>query len=349
MTKLGIIVRADLGSGLQSQSYNLTRMLKPDRVLIVDSTPFNGAQQYPEMYEGFESFTSNGFPTNLDSARFMNGLTHVLAAETIYNNKMYEIGRMKQIKTFTQTNWEFNDHIKNPRLPKPTTWLMPSYWHLEEMKSIHSNTVYLPPPIFMNDFKEARNANLSRDSKRRFVHIIGKAASHDRNGTFDVIDALKHTDVDFELVVRSQYEIPEYQELMNDNRIKLEIGNKEDQQELYKDFDAMILPRRYGGLCLPVNEALSCGLPVIMTDVSPNNQILPKEWLVPAQVFNQFMARTNIDIYKSDTMRLGKKLEAFATMDSKKLLEYKTRAVDLAMDNYSHEILKPQYQEIMEL
>jgi DNA polymerase I-like protein with 3'-5' exonuclease and polymerase domains len=31
-----------------------------------------------------------------------------------------------------------------------------------------------------------------------------------------------------------------------------------------------------------MNEALLSGLPVIMTDVSPNNTILPPEWLVEA-------------------------------------------------------------------
>lgn len=38
----------------------------------------------------------------------------------------------------------------------------------------------------------------------------------------------------------------------------------------------MILPRKYAGLCLPMNEALMSGLPVIMTDIEPNNVILPK-------------------------------------------------------------------------
>ena len=29
------------------------------------------------------------------------------------------------------------------------------------------------------------------------------------------------------------------------------------------------MPRRYGGLCLPMNEALTSGLPVIMSNQSP--------------------------------------------------------------------------------
>lgn len=347
--KLGIIVRSDLGSGLQSQTYNLTRMLKPDRILIVNSKPFNQREQYNEMYEGFETQISEGFPTNLDSSRFIKSLTHILSAETMYNPKIYELARVRGIKTYTQLNWEFCDHIKNTHLPRPTKWLMPSHWHLEEMKSIYPDTIYLPPPIFMNDFKQARKKNLSRVGKRRFVHIIGKAASHDRNGTYDVLDALKHTTADFELVIKSQYEVPEYQELMGDNRITLKIENSLDQEELYTDFDAMILPRRYGGLCLPVNEALSSGLPVIMPNISPNYSILPREWLVNAQIYNQFMARTNIDIYKSDTMQLAKKIESFAIMDDDKLLEYKTKAVDLANDNYSHEVLKSKYLEVMDL
>src|SRR5690606_2061207 len=114
-----------------------------------------------------------------------------------------------------------------------------------------------------------------------------------------------------ELVIRSQYPLP-YQ--INDRRVMFDIGNKLEQNELYKDFDAMILPRRYGGLCLPMNEALCSGLPVIMTDISPNNRILPENWLAQARVKTQFMTRTMIDLYMTDLQDLARRIDQFATM-----------------------------------
>ena len=44
----------------------------------------------------------------------------------------------------------------------------------------------------------------------------------------------------------------------------------------------MIMPRRYGGLCLPLAEAMTSGLPVFRSSVSPNNE-LPADWLIPGE------------------------------------------------------------------
>jgi hypothetical protein len=346
---LGAIVRGDLGSGLQTQTYALTRMLKPDRLLYIDSTVFNHGEQRPELYDGFTMQKSNGFPTNLDSVRFMRGLTHLITAETIYNHKMYEVARATGCKVFTQLNWEFLDHLVNPHMPKPYMWLMPSYWMYDEMKAKFPNTIYLPPPIIMSDFKRAREANLDRRGTRRFLHVMGKVASHDRNGTYDLLDAMKYSTGNFILVIRSQYPVSEYMERANDSRIQFDIGNVEDQCDMYDGFDAMIIPRRYGGLCLPMNEALSSALPVIMPDISPNNRVLPNEWLVAAQVTHQFQARTKIDVNQTDVVALGKKLDWLAELSDDDLQQQKLNAYDLALQNYSSETLKPIYEKVMEL
>lgn len=348
--KLGEIVRADLGSGLQSQTLNLCRMLKPDRLMLVNSTSFNESPVYPEMYEGFDVQMTAGWPTNLDCARFVKDLTHIITAETAYNPRIYELSRFHDTKVFTQLNWEFLDHIHNPRLPGPYKWLMPSYWKLEEMQQLFPNTVYLPPPIFMNDFKKARLTNFARESShRRFVHIMGKVASHDRNGTLDLINALKFSKERYQLVIRSQYPVPEYAQLVNDNRVIFDIGNVKEQNDMYEDFDAMVLPRRYGGLCLPMNEALASGLPVIMSDTSPNDKVLPKEWLAKGEVGGSFKARTEIDIFTCDVVDLARCLDRFASMSQIELDGAKGEAYNIAIEQYSSDTLKPKYIEELEL
>lgn len=349
MSVLGAIVRGDLGSGLQAQTYNLTRMLKPARLLYVNSTPFNGAKQHPEMYDGFNVQMTQGWPTNLDSSRFMRGLTHLITAETVYNPRMYDLARLHGVKVYTQLNWEFLDHLVNPRMPQPYKWLMPSYWMYEEMKAKFPNTIYLPPPIIISDFNNARNVNMKRTGQRKFLHIMGKVASHDRNGTFDLLDSLKYSSADFQLVIRSQFPVSEYIDICSDPRVRFEIGNIEDKNDMYSNFDLMIMPRRYGGLCLPMNEALCCALPVIMPNISPNNKILPSEWLVGAEKTHTFLARTHIDVHKSDIIALGKKLDWFAEMDEDQLMEAKAQALDIGIENYSADTLKPKYMEIMEL
>lgn len=344
-SKLGIIVRSDLGSGLQSQTYNLTRMLKPDRILHINSKPFNGREQHTEMYEGFQGFSTQGFPDARSVRRFLAGLTHVLTAETFYGFEMIKLANQNNIKTFNQYNYEFCDHLRQP-LPNPYLWLAPSHWYTEEMKAKFENVRYLPPPIFTNDFKDARETNFDRTGSRRFVHIVGKQAEHDRNGTEDLLRALEFCQSEFELVIRSQYPLP-YE--INDRRLTFDFGNKTEQNELYKDFDAMIIPRRYGGLCLPMNEALCSGLPVIMTDVSPNNQILPEHWLCQAKVKMQFMTRTMIDCHMSDLQDLASIIDRFATMPDKDLSREKATAFQIGFNEFDADNLREKYKEVLEL
>lgn len=349
MTKLGVIVRCDLGSGLQSQTYNLTRLLKPDKLLLIDSRPFNGHVQVPSMYEGFNVQVSQGFPTNRDVLRFIKDLTHIVTAETFYSHFLVSQSKARGIKTFQQYNYEFCEHLGNKFLPLPYKWLAPSYWYLEEMESKFENVVYLPPPIFLNDFKAAREINWERFGPRKFVHIMGKVASHDRNGTFDLLSALQFSKANFELTIRSQYDVPEYRNYINDHRIKWDIQNVENQQDLYKDFDAMILPRRYGGLCLPMNEALSSGLPVIMSDISPNNKVLPSAWLIDSVKVDEFKARTLIDVHAINYQHLGERLDWLATISDDELQQLKTDAFEIAYNNYSSDSLKLIYLKELEL
>lgn len=342
--KLGIIARQD-ASGLGNQSRNLTYMLKPDRLLVIDSTPFNGHAQHPEWYDGYTGIVSKGFPDNITVRRFLSGLTHVLTAETFYSSHLVELANRSGIKTFNQYNWEFLDNLKH-NLPVPYKWLAPSHWKLDEMKAKFDNVEYLPPPIFLNDFKSARELNMKRKGKRRFCHVVGKQATHDRNGTEDILRALHKCLTDFELVIQSQFPL-DYR--INDRRVIFDFTDKPEPYQLYEDYDAMILPRRYGGNCLPLHEALSSGLPVIMTDIEPNNRILPKEWLVDSSIKTTFQARVPIECYQSDLDDLARVIDNFASMSDEELEENKLRAFDLAYKHYSTDSLIDRYRKVLEL
>lgn len=344
--KLGMIVRGD-DTGLGNQTRNLAYMLRPDKVMYINSKPFNGNEQHHEWYENFKGFATLGFPDNRAILRFMDGLTHIITCETFYSYELIRLANQQGIKTFNQFNYEFLDNLRQV-LPIPYKFLAPSHWHEEEMKDKFENVVYLPPPIFTNDFKDAREENFARTGRRRFVHIVGKQAEHDRNGTEDLLHSLELTNADFELVIRSQKPLP-YE--INDSRVTFDYRNRShnELQDLYKDFDAMILPRRYGGLCLPMNEALCSGLPVIMTDVSPNNRILPEAWLAQARVKKQFMTRTMIDCYMADLHDLARVIERFATIDQKTLNEVKAQAFQIGFDEFDADNLRQKYKEILEL
>lgn len=331
--RLGIVARCDK-TGLGNQTLELTKMLEPHKVLLINSIPFNGNPQHPQWYDGYNVQHVRGFPTDAEVDQFLDGLDAVLTCEIPYNWHMFREAKKRGIRTVLQYNYEFLDYLNNPSLPLPDVLLSPSVWHLAEMQSRFQDqceVVYLPPPTNPEPFEPIAHHNANKDCRRRYLHVVGKRAIHDRNGTDTLLRALKYLKLTgIEIVIKSQQELP--RELLNQSKYKVTVdtSNPDNPSELYRDFDAVILPRKFGGLCLPMNEALCAGLPVIMTDVEPNDYLLPDEWLVPVTKNGEFMTRTNIDIYEADEMALAKKIDWLSTLGDDKLLEWKEHASNLA-------------------
>lgn len=345
-TKLGIVVFAN-DSGLGAQTRRLTQMLRPYRILAIDSSGFSkNASQHFNWYDGFSGYKVQGFPTNREVKTFLEGLTHVIVCENPLNFYLLTESKRRGIKVFIQSNYEFCDHLNN-ELDLPEKFIMPSYWKIDEMRQrFGSQTVdYLPPPIDPQEFQEAREINLGRQETcqddKRYLHVVGTLAAHDRNGTLDLLAALPHCQSDFQLTIKSQHDLPpEY--MTNDKRVRYQIGNEAENGRLYHNFDALILPRRYGGLSLTTCEALMSGLPVIMTNISPNNQLLPEVWLVDATKKGEFKTRTMIDIYQTDPQLLAAKIDSFTSKDDKLM------AFEIGYNEFSTTVLKPKYERLIE-
>lgn len=344
VTQLGLVCFAN-DSGLGNQTRRLAQMLNPHRLLVINSRSFskNNTQHF-DWYDGFSGYTVDGFPKNHEIKVFLRGLTHVLLAENPLNFFLISEANRLGIKTYIQSNYEFCDNLNNPSLPLPDKFLMPSYWMLEEMKKRfgEDRVEYLPPPISPNEFKLARDVNNSRSGSIRLLHIVGTLAAEDRNGTLDLLEALKHTTTDFSLTIKSQHPLPENY-MVNDHRVIYKIGNETDPQDLYRDFDALILPRRYGGLSLTCNEALMSGLPVIMPDISPNNKLLPRDWVIPAQKSGELQTRALIQLYKTPAVNLAFKIDQLCHTISP---EMRMDAFQIAFDQFAPSQLKPQYEAL---
>lgn len=330
--------------GLGAQTRRLAYMLKPYRILLIDSSDFSkNTEQHFEWYDGFTGYRVKGFPSNYEIKKFMQGLTHVLVCENPLNLSLLSRAQREGIKVFIQSNYEFCDHLDKD-LPLPHKFLMPSYWKIAEMKERFGDdkVEYLPPPIDPNEFKDAREENFSRQGKPRLLHIVGTLAAKDRNGTLDLLESLAHIDNDFELVIRSQHELPsEY--MTNDRRVRYVIENTPNAYDMYKDFDAMILPRRYGGLSLGCNEALMSGLPVIMLNISPNNRLLPQDWLVEPMIGGEFYTRIMLEYYAVNPVALAEKIQWLLRQDLNKL---KSEAFEIGYNEFSPAVLKPKYEEL---
>ena len=339
--RTGLLAFCNSG-GLGIQTKRLYDMLKPEKVMIIDSRRFSQNKEmnwdwYPE-----DSMVTDGFPRNCDINKWLVGLDSVLTVENPYNFYLVHACKEMGIKLFVQTNYEFCENVFAPHLPVPDMFLMPSYWKLEEMKKMFPGRVmYLPPPIDPKEFEEVFEINGTMLGQTRFLHIVGTLAAGDRNGTLDLLKAVKLSKEDYSLTIHSQHELPkEY--LSDDPRIEYRIVNFDNNADLYMNFDALILPRRYGGLSLTTNEALMSGMPVMMTDISPNNELLPWEWLVPATKKEQIQARMLVDCYSADAQSMANKID-----DWTRTPPSYGKARGIGVDNFSADVLEPKYASVI--
>ncbi len=344
MTRVGIIARADK-TGLGYQTKELVDMLKPDKILLIDSSYFNGNEQFPEWYDGYNvTKTQAGFMSNMEVNAFLNSVDVIISCEIFYNTRLTNLAYRRKIKTILQYNYEFFEYFVIDGMRQPDILLSPTTWHLEYIDKYFgtkSNVMHLPPPTTPAIFDSAKQINMSKTHKR-ILHVAGKRAAKARNGTDIVIEMLKYSKADYELVVTVQ---GGFEPDCDDPRLTIDTSNPDNRAELYSGFDLMVLPRRYGGLCLPMNEALLSGIPVIMTDISPNNTILPSEWLVEATKTAEVQFKGLVDLYDTDPQKLAELVDKFIN-------EYdadaeKQKAFDLGYNTFSPDVLKDKYLSLI--
>ena len=342
--RLGIIARSD-NTGLGNQTMELVKMLNPDKILLINSQFFNNNQQHPEWYKDYSIIeTRKGMPRTNEVLAFLENIDVVISCETFYHLELVDLAKQKGIKTILQYNYELFGHLAHPDWTLPDVLLAPSIWNLDIiMEKFGSKTqvMHLPPPTDHTLFNQAKEINLSKDHKR-ILHIAGKQAAKDRNGTESILKMIKYSKEDYELVIKSQTPL---NLICNDSRIKIEIGNPDNRQDMYSGFDAMVLPRRYAGLCLPMNEALMSALPVFMTNVSPNNTILPEDWLVESTKIGSFRTKSMVDIYNIAPDKFANIIDRYIKNNNKK--EFKEKALSIGLENFSIDKLKQKYLEII--
>jgi glycosyltransferase involved in cell wall biosynthesis len=341
--RLGIIARSD-NTGLGNQTMELVKMLNPDKILLINSQFFNNNQQHPEWYKDYDVIeTKKGMPRTNEVLAFLENIDVVISCETFYHLELVDLAKQKGIKTILQYNYELFGHLTHPEWTLPDVLLAPSIWNLDVIvQKFGSKTqvMHLPPPTDHTLFNQAKEINLSKDH-RRILHIAGKKAAKDRNGTESILKMIKYSKEDYELVIKSQTPL---NLICKDSRVKIEIGNPDNRQDMYSGFDAMVLPRRYAGLCLPMNEALMSALPVFMTNISPNNAILPGKWLAESAQIDSFRTKSMVNVFDAKSGSLAKIIDNYVANNKQNI---KQDALEIGLSNFSVENLKEKYIKII--
>lgn len=328
--RLGVIARAE-DRGLGIQTWETCRALNPDRVLLIDP----GRTKHPQHVHRFDRWPVtvarwDGGRLDEPTVRgWLDGLDAVYTAETFYDQRLPNWAAAAGSAAVCHVNPEFfsPSYLGIPE----ATWWVPTPWRLDHLAK---GTQVMTMPVAADRFDPQ-----PRHGKVRILHVAGHPAMLDRNGTQTVAQAAARMSSDCELVISSQN--PKHN-IQRSTRTTIRRGSTANYWDLYSDFDILVMPRRYGGLCLPAQEAMAAGLAVVMTDIEPNGH-----WpgpRVPAAVTGT--AHTpggTLDVHEADPVALADTLDRLVN-NRDELDHHKAMSRAWARDN-SWDALAPRWRQ----
>lgn len=314
--KIGLIAYStDTGLGYQTEEFYLN--MNPFKTLLCDISQYNNMKTHHERYP--DAKICRGFPMKKDIDWLLTGIDILFIAETPLNYELFTEAKKRNVKIVQQPNYEFFDYFNKPHLPRPDLLGLPTLWNRNKFEGF--NYVHLPVPVNRKKFARRKIKRV-----KTFIHIVGRPTYEDRNGTLEFLEAIKNFGGGYKFVVYHQTPTDEngkknfkqveealgYARLNSDVEIIKDIP---DNRWLYVIGDVLVLPRKYGGLCLPCQEALSCGLPVIMPNIDPNEKLLPLDWLCDAEKVGSFKFHAEVEIFRANVDSLVEKMEKMTSVE----------------------------------
>ena len=329
--KIGLIGRADR-TGLGIETAEFVRHFPDTKVLIAAIPPKDAqnASYYDLNLKGLADCEVWDMPLSDKVLRaFLKGLDVLFTIETPYNRNAYKIAREMGVKTILRVNYEWlEDYESNPDI-----FLAPSLWHFSNYPQ---PSAYLPYPIATDRIKFRL-----RKKAKTFVHIAGNMkAANDRNGTEALIKAIplvKNQNIKF--IIKSQVEIPS----IKDKRVQVICQDVENYWENWDgDGDVLVLPRRYAGQSLPLNEAMASGMAIMATNMSPQADFLPSELLIPIRGTLEMDINRPIEVCQINPRDIAAKIDEIAETD---ITRFSKISGHIAKE-WSWDNLKPKYLTI---
>lgn len=177
-----------------------------------------------------------------------------------------------------------------------------------------------------------------RTRAKVFIHNAGHGGLAGRNGTAELIKAIPLVKSDCKFIIRSQFplSIP-----YNDPRLTVIIGDQ-PYETLFSEGDVFVYPDKFGGSCLPLQEAHASGMAVMASSRHPTNTWLPIEILIPIKGYKKDRAYSVIDSAIVDPVDIANKIDEWYDKDITHLsLVGKKWGEDNSWDK-----LKPQYENL---
>lgn len=296
--RIGILARAE-DRGIGIQTWEAYRHLPGASALVVDPGNWGqGFAQHPDRFDVDPDERGSWFVRWDEYQRLPEGRCRrwletvdvVYAVETFYDLRFIDWAREAGVATVLHTNPELH-HADEAALVDEVWCATP--WRMESPELAGARLV--PYPVATDRFTGGRRLPVAAP---RVLHVAGHAAYGDRNGTQLVAAAARYLAPPVSVWVVSQDEnVP-----LSPNSFRFPA--ERDYWRLYDLGDILLMPRRFGGLCLPIQEAMAAGLAVVALDTPPH------DWYgcvtVPAEVGSTFPTGTgDVEVHTADAHRIA--------------------------------------------
>lgn len=150
-----------------------------------------------------------------------------------------------------------------------------------------------------------------REKALVFVHNAGNGGLGGRNGTKELIEALKYVKSPIKLIIRSQIPIQD----IDDPRVEVRVGTFDD---IWSEGDVFIFPEKFNGLSLPLQEAFASGMLVMCGNRFPNTEWLPNEPMIPVWDYHKERIAVSFNCAEFQPQDIAQTIDTWYNKDIKK-------------------------------
>ncbi len=200
--------------------------------------------------------------------------------DTVIFNEEHGFNTIKRTKALGYTVGAYIDYYKKSTVDSFRIYdflLCNTKRHYSVFNSFN-NAMYIP---WGTDVKLYKPTTKEYSDTVVFFHSAGWGGVNTRKGTDLLVEAFQLVKGNVKLIIHSQSPLSRYSDvkkiIQNDSRIEF-LNKTVSAPGLYYRGDVFVYPTRLEGIGLSVPEALSCGLPVITTNVAPLNEFVSDDY-----------------------------------------------------------------------
>lgn len=336
-----LVYTTDQGLGILAKSFVDAGVVTDVLVVRHGKRP-----EHDEWYPNAQRLGSLGHDGFRIAKDFCKGMDAMLFFETPFIWELIPYCREQKIKTVLMPMYECEPKL----LPyQPDFFVNPS---LLDQQYYPDRSVFIPVPVHGIPWRLRAKAEV-------FVHNAGNGGLNGRNGTAELVEAMKYVTSPARLVLKMQEPKKTYWaagglQPANEaprnlpKNIDLRIGSV-PYEDLWKnggDGDVFVFSEKFNGLSLPLQEAHAAGMLVMCGDRFPMNTWLPKSPLIPVAGYRKASVSPRCHEYDEaifDPRTIAKTIDEWYGQD---ISMYSEAGREWAHAN-SWDVLKSRYLEVL--